>query len=69
MNEVASRRHVSTADVHARSVAAGGAWGLAPFMGGTFPVWVLVLTCFVKLLAISITVLAGFRGAKASPET
>jgi len=24
---------------------------------------VLVLTCFVKLVAISITVLAGFRGA------
>ena len=28
--------------------------------------WVLVLTCFVKLLAISITVLAGFRGAAQS---
>ena len=26
--------------------------------------WVLVLTCFVKLVAISITVLAGFRGAQ-----
>ena len=49
------------------AATAGGCWGLEPFMGGTYPVWVLVLTCFVKLLAISITVLAGFRGAPPRP--
>lgn len=44
---------------------AGGVWGLDPFMGNDYSVGLLVTICFAKLVAISISVLAGFRGAAA----
>ncbi|KAK9806589.1 hypothetical protein WJX73_005358 [Symbiochloris irregularis] len=41
----------------------GGIYGLDVFWGSTdYPWWLCLLICFTKLLAISITVLSGFRG-------
>lgn len=44
------------------SGAAGGIWGLEPFHQGHYSIGILVAIAFAKLVAISITVLAGFRG-------
>ena len=40
----------------------GGVWGLAPFMQGRYTAWVYLAIGLVKLVAVSITLLAGFRG-------